>query len=461
MHPLDDVITAIATPTGEGGIAVIRLSGEQAFRIADCCFRGKKPLADSQTHTAHFGTFVNEKRERVDDVVATVFRSPHSYTGENSVELSCHGGVFVARTIVETLIRAGARQAEPGEFTKRAFLNGRMDLSQAEAVADLIHAQSDAAQKLSLSQLHGRLSHKIDELREKLLGVCGLLELELDFVEEGISIVSQSQVSERLNSVVQEIDSMIKSYRAGRMSREGVSVAIIGEPNVGKSSIFNNLIDYNRAIVTPVAGTTRDSIEENAIIDGVLFKLVDTAGIRPTTDIVESEGIKRTYSAIEEADIILFVRDSTRIDEEIFLNELRNLHSANAKIVEVLNKYDLIGFLQDRLPDIHRGMARVPLSAKTGFGLEQLRKALVESTDLQGVVDSDESVMVTNFRHVACLGNAKKALDSALASLLQCVGNELVASDIRRGISDLEMIVGRVTSDDILNHIFSKFCIGK
>jgi len=461
MHPLDDVITAIATPVGEGGLAVIRLSGEDAFRIADCCFQGKKHLADAHSHTAHFGTFVNEKAERVDDVVATVFRSPHSYTGENTVELSCHGGAFVARTIVESLIRAGARQAEPGEFTKRAFLNGRMDLSQAEAVADLIHAQSDSAHKLSLSQLHGRLSHKINELREKLLGVCGLLELELDFAEEGISIIPQAQVLDQLQGVMHEIDGMINSYKSGRMSREGVSVAIIGEPNVGKSSIFNNLIDYNRAIVTPIAGTTRDSIEENIVIDGILFKLVDTAGIRPTTDVVESEGIKRTYSEIEEADIILFVRDCTRIDEEIFLDELGQVHSGAAKILEILNKFDLVGFSEDRLPASHRGMPRVSLSAKTGLGLERLRQALVEATEIHKVVDSDESVLVTNLRHIACLSNARSALNSALISLSKSEGNELVASDIRRGINDLEMIVGRVTSDDILNHIFSNFCIGK
>ena len=461
MHHLDDVITAIATPPGEGGIAVIRLSGEKSFRIADLCFRGKKPLSGVQSHTAHFGEFVNRLGEKIDDVIATAFRSPHSYTGEDTVEISCHGGLYVARRIVETLIDAGARQAEPGEFTKRAFLNGRMDLSQAEAVADLIHAQSESARRQSLSQLHGRLSHKVDELREKLLSICSLLELELDFAEEGLSLVPQAKVAESLNNVSSQIDLMLNSYATGRLSREGVSVVIVGEPNVGKSSIFNSLIDFDRSIVTPIAGTTRDSIEESITIGGVLFRLVDTAGIRTTADIVETEGIRRTYSEIEKADLILFVRDSTRIDEEVFAREIQELQCGDKKVIEVFNKFDLVGFQKTGVPLPMPGVTEICVSAETGFGVKELRDCLGRLVGLQNRSESGEGVMVTSHRHVQCLRMARAAILSSLSSLENRAGNELISSDIRAAVNELEMIVGKVTSDDILNHIFSSFCFGK
>ena len=462
MNSLDDVIVALATPVGEGGLAVVRISGKSAISIVDKSFRGKIALVRVPTHTAHFGVFFNEKKQKIDEVIVTVFRLPHSYTGEDSVEISCHGGTYIVKKIIECLINSGARQAEPGEFTKRAFLNGRIDLSQAEAVADLIHASSENAHKLSLSQLEGRLSHKIEQLKEKLVEVCSLLELELDFIEEGIDLVKAEKVTKEMRGIGNQIDLMISSYESGRLSKEGVRVVIIGAPNVGKSSIFNSLLDSERAIVTPIEGTTRDSIEESINVNGMRFNLVDTAGIRNSEDIVEIEGIKRTYAELKNSDIAILVEDCTNLNYcNVFLDKIKDAVFQKATLIKVLNKFDLVGFDEAKIPNKTEKDERILFSAKTGFGVGEVKSKLLEISTSMGAPEITDGIVLTNLRHLNCLKEARVNISSAIKAIEHKVSNEFIISDLRTAINAMEIIIGKVTNDDILNKIFSTFCIGK
>ncbi|HLF19965.1 MAG TPA: tRNA uridine-5-carboxymethylaminomethyl(34) synthesis GTPase MnmE, partial [Bacteroidota bacterium] len=348
MKPLQhaDTIVALATPLGEGGISVIRITGPDAFHLTGKVFRGKSTIADAQSHTAHFGRIVDENEVALDQVVVVVFRSPNSYTGEDTAEISCHGGVLVTRKIIEALIRRGARHATPGEFTKRAFLNGKLDLSQAEAVADLIHAGSDVAYRSSLAQLHGNLSAKIQNLRNQLIESISLLELELDFVEDGIELIDKSKVIEQVRQAIGNADELTGSYQAGRIYREGVKVVIAGVPNAGKSSLLNALLNENRAIVTEIPGTTRDVIEEGLSIGGVMFKVADTAGVRETTNFIEQEGLRRTEAQSQNCDVLLLVMDASRDlsqQEQQSLGLLvRQKTPADAVKLVALNKIDLV-----------------------------------------------------------------------------------------------------------------------
>lgn len=462
MNSPDDVIAALATPVGEGGIAVIRVSGKNALIVVDKSFNGNISLDKSKSHTAHYGLFFGEKRKKIDEVVVTVFRQPHSYTGENTVEISCHGGSYIVKKIIERLIESGARQAEPGEFTKRAFLNGRIDLAQAEAVADLIHASSEYAHQISISQLEGRLSHKIQFLKEKLIDVCGLLEVELDFVEEEIGYLNSEKVEKEVHLIKDQLDEMIDSYESGRLSKEGIRVVILGEPNVGKSSIFNCLIDNYRAIVTPVEGTTRDSIEEHISIEGVTFNVIDTAGIRHSEDIVEKEGIKRTYGEIQKSDIAILVNDCTKVNSrEYVVGTIESALPKSSKIITVFNKFDLIAFDKGRIQDQLVGDSQVIFSAKTGFGIKDLKTKLFEISKIRDLPEGSESVILTNLRHFNCLKEANGCIASAIKSVEDKMSNEFVISDLRIAISKLESIIGVVTDEEILNNIFSNFCIGK
>ncbi len=462
MNSPDDVIAALATPVGEGGIAVIRVSGKNAFIVVDKSFNGNVSLGQSKSHTAHYGLFFGEKRKKIDEVIVTVFREPHSYTGENTVEISCHGGSYIVKKIIERLLDSGARQAEPGEFTKRAFLNGRIDLAQAEAVADLIHASSEYAHQISISQLDGRLSHKIQLLKDRLLDICSLLEVELDFSEQEIGYIDSEKTMKDIQTIKSQIDEMIDSYESGRISKEGIRVVILGEPNVGKSSIFNCLIDNYRAIVTPVEGTTRDSIEEHISLEGVTFNVIDTAGIRHSEDIVEKEGIKRTYGEIKKSDIAILVKDCTNINNrQVTFENIENILPKNSKIITVFNKFDLIGFEEGKIKDQSVGNSNVILSAKTGFGIKDLKKKLFESSKIKDLPEGTESVILTSLRHFKCLKDANLSIESAIKSLEKKVSNEFIVSDLRIAIGKLESVIGVVTSDEILNNIFSNFCIGK
>jgi len=467
MKRADDIIAAIATPVGEGGLAVIRASGTGAVEMVDRHFRGNVRLLGSQAQMAHVGYFVDGQENVLDEVVATVFREPHSYTGEDVVEVSCHGGVYVTRKILEAVIASGARLAEPGEFTKRAFLNGRIDLSQAEAVADLIRARSRISHRSSLEQLRGSLSSAIRTNLDRLTHACGLIELELDFVEEGITLTTQESLRNELDEVLAELRRLSDSFEYGRFCREGVKVVLVGRPNVGKSSLLNRLLDRNRAIVTEVPGTTRDVIEENITINGMLFRVVDTAGVRETRDVVEKEGVERTKGEIMSADVCAYVVDQSREDFENdreFVADVRCL-LAEHRPYEILlaNKSDLSpqGDIQklSRILGI-RNTDIYGVSAYTGDGIELLKQGLgcIASPSLERV---ERSIVVTSARHKARIDEAIRCLQLALQRVSEGAGGEVVAIDVRDAVDSLGAIVGKVTTEDLLNAIFSEFCIGK
>lgn len=464
---LDDVISAISTPIGVGGIGVVRLSGKDAVQVADKIFRGSVRLSDVTTHTAHFGHIANLEGNVIDEVVALAFKAPHSYTGENVVEISCHGGILVTRKILQATLDAGARLAEPGEFTKRAFLNGRMDLSQAEAVADLIHSKTDAAHRSSLAQLEGTLSKKINRMRDELVNLCSLIEVELDFAEEDLEFVSREDFIVKTENTMREIQALIESFEIGKVYREGVKVVIAGKPNAGKSSILNALLQEDRVIVSEIPGTTRDTIEENLTIGGVLFRLVDTAGLRDTVDRIEREGVRRAERQLSNADIILLVVDSSEelseVDSALMGRMLGDIERTQGKVhcVVAMNKIDLVQ-TDVAVPQIlsERGYKSVKVSATTGTGLNNLRNALVETT-LKGGDGSERSVVVTNVRHRNALERAWQSLSFALKSAREQQTGDFIAADLRAALDALGEIVGVVTTDDILNNIFSKFCIGK
>lgn len=468
MKQLDDIIVAIATPIGEGGISVIRVSGKGAIELVDKGFRGKIRLQSAKSHTLHYGKYVDATGETMDEVVASVFRAPNSYTAEDVVELSCHGGVYVSRRILESVIANGARLAEPGEFTKRAFLNGRLDLSQAEAVADLIKARSERSRRSSLVQLEGSLSTEINQILSKLTHLCGLVELELDFVEEGITLKTNESIRSDIQSMIDRLVSLVSSFSYGRLLRDGVKVVLAGRPNVGKSSLLNALLDQNRAIVTEIPGTTRDVIEENLVLDGILFRLVDTAGIRSTLDPVEMLGVERSKEQIRQADICLYIVDISKdeLDEEVeFLKEVSALRREDDHIkIIVANKSDISNhvlttrFLEASLLSEAK---KYLVSAKTREGIQDLAKGIVDECFYNGLGSSDESITVTNERHKNELESAIKSLKLALHSIEKGESGEVIALDLRGALNALGAIVGTVTTDDILNSIFSKFCIGK
>ncbi|HTK81902.1 MAG TPA: tRNA uridine-5-carboxymethylaminomethyl(34) synthesis GTPase MnmE [Bacteroidota bacterium] len=459
MIPLNDTIAAIATPIGEGGISVIRISGSAAREVADKHFQGKSPLGSVSTHTAHFGKFVDNSGAIIDDVVATVFVQPQSYTGEDVVEISCHGGMLVTQRILAEIINNGTRLATPGEFTKRAFLNGKLDLSQAEAVADLIQARSRAAHAVSISQLEGRLSDEVGAIRKTLTDLASLIELGLDFSEEDLSFASHEQITASIAQVQGKINSMIESYSSGRVCKEGIRVVLTGRPNVGKSSVLNRLLNTERAIVTEIPGTTRDLIEEAITIGGVSYVLVDTAGLRDSSDIVEKEGIARSEQQIRNADIVLLILDlSVELNdfESALISRLKDLEKP---IILVGNKSDLIDDVAKAKPGVHAGAREVVVSAKLNTGFDDLRDALAAGSSVDNF--SEKSFLVSNLRHQQCLVSASESLKKAAASVAASMTGEFISLDIRKACDALGEIIGVVTNDDILNNIFSRFCIGK
>ncbi len=467
MSPMElhheDTIAAIATPIGEGALSVVRLSGPTALQLADKVFIGATPLAASRGYTAQHGWICDSRGVRVDEAVATVFRSPRSYTGEDSVEFSCHGGILVTHRVLEILLESGARQAGPGEFTRRAFLNGRIDLSQAEAVADLIAARSRRAHLSSIEQLEGRLAAQIKGMRSSLLDLCSLLEIDLDFSEEGIELISRDQIRKKLVGVTQKLSEMGASFDVGRHFREGVPVAIVGKPNAGKSSLFNMLLQSDRAIVTPIPGTTRDLLEESITLSGILFRLTDTAGLGNSEDIVEAEGIERSRAAVKRGDLLILVADATVGEErEDLLAQIGQLREGQLCLV-VHNKIDLLA--EEARDPRHfrvgenRGV-EVWISAKTGEGVERLKMELAAL--VIGTADAGEGrFYVTNRRHRDAIERSKGSLETAVSSLDAGTTNEFVAFDVREAVQALSEITGEVTTEEILESIFSRFCIGK
>ncbi len=453
-----DTIVALATPPGVGAIGVIRLSGEDAISIAGRLFKGKK-LEDQPSHTVHFGTIRStddawgQKGEALDEVLITLFRAPHSYTGENVVEISCHGSPYVQQRIIEACTAGGARLAKPGEFTQRAFLNGKMDLAQAEAVADLIAANTRAAQVTAFRQLRGGFSGDLKQLREELIHFAALMELELDFSDEDVEFADRAQFRELIARLKSQVNKLIESFSLGNAIRHGVSVAIIGKPNAGKSTLLNALLNEERAIVSEIAGTTRDTIEETLVIDGVLFRLIDTAGIREhSTDTIENLGIERSRQNAEKANIILHLVDLTDEEEQHF----EWLKQYAGKTVQVFNKIDLVS-ADDELAE---NPFAIGLSAKNKTGIEDLKKMIFRKAIGESV--NTGNTLVTNARHLEALQKTARSLEAVEEGMTHKLTGDLLTIDIRRALHYLGEITGQVEVDrDILGTIFGKFCIGK
>jgi len=458
MTEENPAIAAIATPIGIGGISVVRISGKGTFEIADRIFLGKSKLSEAPSHTAHFGKIVDYNGNFIDEVVAVIFRKPSSYTCEDVVEISCHGGYIVTERILQEMLAAGARLAEPGEFTKRAFLNGRLDLSQAEAIGDLIHSQSEAAYRSSIRQLSGELSRRIKSVGDELLNLASLLELELDFSEENVEFANRKSLEERLENACRIVKELLSSYSIGKIYKEGVRASITGKPNVGKSSLLNALLQEKRAIVSEIPGTTRDTISEGVSINGVLFRLTDTAGLRETADDIEREGVERARREAGESDIVLLVLDCSSYDhnsnDPLIQQLAETCTRKNVKLMKVWNKIDQYKGTAPRRPE--DGFF---ISALQGDGIDSLKAGLYKMAIGQDVNES--SIVVTNSRHRDALSRACESLNLALETLRSGKSSEFVSLDLRRGLNALGEITGEITTDDILNNIFSKFCIGK
>ena len=455
----EDTIAAIATPIGEGGIGIIRLSGKDAVEIADRLFLppGVKKLKDASSHTITYGFIVDpSQRRKIDEVLVTVMRAPRTYTREDVVEINCHGGMLPLKTVLQLLLREGARIAEPGEFTRRAFLNGRIDLSQAEAVIDIIKARSDQAERHALSQLEGKLSKRITELQDRITTLCAYVEAQIDFPEDELETVRKNEVIETMRAIGKELSYLSAGYEAGRFFRDGVATAIVGKPNVGKSSLLNALLEKDRAIVTEMPGTTRDVIEDTLNIEGLPLRIMDTAGIRETHNLAEAEGVKRSLKAIEGADIVIAVLDSSmpvdKADEEL----LRAV--AYKKTVVLINKCDI------RSPDfaIPDGATNVvKASALTGEGIKELKEMIYCVCLSSGVRVETEIPLITNIRHKHSLDRASQALAEAVNVLENDIPLEIAAMYVREALDCVGTIIGIFTTDDILNKIFSEFCVGK
>lgn len=458
--PTNDTIVAIATPPGSGAIAVIRLSGPAALVVADRAFKGRTSLAGVPGSTVHHGFIVNGAGERVDEVLATVFRAPHSYTGEDLVEVGCHGGRDVSSRVLVALVEAGGRNAGPGEFTRRAFLNGKMDLSQAEAVMGLIAAESRAAGRVSLAQLEGRLGRRVSELRRSLLDLCALLELELDFVEEGLTLLARPEIELRLKATAGEIECMSATYSSGRLLRDGAGVVLLGRPNAGKSSLFNALLREARAIVTPHPGTTRDLLEESLVLRGIPIRLHDTAGLRDSQEPAEMEGVRRGISAATGADILIVVIDPEDVPELNEITSLRGRITPGQKVIWAINKQDKWKTGAGPIfTGAQEGEQIVPISALTGAGLHDLEEALISSVSTGEI--PIESITITSERHFKALKDSLRCLDSALEAHQGGLSNEFISVDVKEAADLLAEITGEITSDEVLNSIFERFCIGK
>ena len=459
-------ITAISTAPGVGGIAVIRVSGKDAISNSNHIFRSKKKsfsLLEQAANTISFGSIVNAKEETIDEVLIALFRAPHSFTGEDVVEISCHGSVFVQQQILHLLLENGCVLAQPGEFTQRAFLNGKMDLSQAEAVADLIASTSAASHRMAMNQMRGGFSTELMKLRTQLLNFVSLVELELDFNEEDVEFADRNQLKTLATDIEQVIDNLSDSFKVGNALKNGIPVALVGETNVGKSTLLNVLLNEEKAIVSDIHGTTRDVIEDSVIINGVTFRFIDTAGIRDTKDKIESMGIERTYQKIEQASIVLWILDCTQVTEHIeWLTERIAKRSAGKKVILVFNKIDKIAEEErdvlNLLFEQFEG-ERIYISARERINTEGLKKALIQAAQLPEITSAD--VVVSNIRHYEALQNAHSAICRVIDGIEIGISGDFLSQDIRECMHFLGEITGQISNDEILGNIFGKFCIGK
>lgn len=474
---LDDTIAAIATPLGEGGLAVIRISGPAALAVADRCFSavGARPatLAEAPSHTVHYG-HARRAGQRLDELMVTVFRAPRSYTRQDVVELACHGGIVVARLVLEATLEAGARLARPGEFTQRAFLNGRLDLAQAEAVADLIHSRTELAVRAANEQLAGKLSQRIQQLRDQLMLTLAHIEAHLDFPDEDITPDSSAELIARLERGLEFMEGLLRTAHEGQLLRRGVRAVIVGRPNAGKSSLLNQLLGHDRAIVTPVPGTTRDTIEETASIRGLPVVFIDTAGLREAGDEIEAEGIRRSRASLERADLVLQVLDTSESLSDLDLDPA--LATAGRKRMVILNKTDLPRRLsaeelraalagrrhgpEGGSPDVPTAAMVVPVSCVTGEGMEALKDAIKEAI-WAGEIRAEMLEVMLNARHQDAVRRAREAASRAVAGLRTGVGLELVAAELRLAAHAVGEVVGQTATEDLLDAIFSQFCLGK
>jgi tRNA modification GTPase len=456
----NDTIIALATSSGVGAIAVIRISGEKAIEIVNKHFKskfGQKDLNTVKSHTIHLGNIVEEIRI-LDEVLVSVFKNPNSYTGENVVEINCHGSVYIQQEILQLFIKNGVRNADPGEFTLRAFLNGKMDLSQAEAVADLIASNSEASHQVALQQMRGGFSDEIEILRTQLLNFASLIELELDFAEEDVEFADRTEFKTLITKISEVLKRLIDSFALGNVLKNGIPIAIVGEPNVGKSTLLNALLNEEKAIVSDIAGTTRDAIEDEININGVAYRFIDTAGIRDTKDVVENIGIKKTYENIEKAQLVLHLIDALNIDKlKKSISELEQKYPSK-KILTILNKADLLNdfqitTLQNQFSNL------VVISAKQKTGITELTSILTQLAN-KGALSNNETI-VSNSRHFEALNNALIAIKEVQNGLANNVSTDLFAIDIRQALFNLGEITGEVTTEDLLGNIFANFCIGK
>ena len=455
-----DTICAVSTPHGMGGIAVIRVSGDDALDIVQRRWRGK-PLSDMTSHTAHLGHILDSQGELLDEAVLTLFRAPNSFTGEDVVELSCHGSMWIQQQIVSTLIDAGCRAAIGGEFTQRAFANGKLDLSQAEAIADVIASQSRASHHVAMNQMRGAFSRQLSSLRSQLLQFVSLIELELDFSEEDVTFADRSRLTTLATNIKKVIDSLAGSYQAGNAIKNGLPVAIVGPTNAGKSTLLNTLLGDDRALVSDIKGTTRDVIEDTIVMGGTLLRFIDTAGIRESSDVIESMGIERSFKKMDEARIVLWVVDATAplAELEDFHKQIAE-HCQDKAVIAVVNKIDASDtqVVVKKLKELDIEIAEI--SAREGTGVEQLKQDIIEAAALPQVND-ENAVIVTNARHYHALVRASEAIDRTLQGLATGLSGDLVSQDIRECMHYLGEITGEISTDDILGEIFAHFCIGK
>lgn len=468
-----DTIVALATPAGMGAIAVIRLSGDQAISIVNAHFKAKN-LEEVASHTVHLGYIRNEENRIIDQVLVSIFKNPHSYTKENVVEISCHGSRFIQQQLLELFVRQGARLAREGEFTLRAFLNGQMDLSQAEAVADLIAAESESAHQLALHQMRGGFSQEIHKLREELIHFASMIELELDFGEEDVEFADRDDLKELVNRILQIIKRLLDSFQLGNAIKNGVSTVIAGRPNAGKSTLLNALLNEERAIVSSIAGTTRDTIEEILNIQGIQFRLIDTAGIREATDQIEAIGVEKTYQKIAQSAILVYVYDITDLSPFEVASDLQQLEREGMNIIVIANKWDDYCYRDDhhaldkkyfekdwvaKEQELRNNYNCINLSAKEKTDIDTLKNKLFELVSSGSTQNQD--AIVSNTRHYAALQLAFESLSSVLDGLDSGITGDFIAMDIRHALNYLGEILGQVSSDDLLGNIFSKFCIGK
>ncbi|MEO5581715.1 MAG: tRNA uridine-5-carboxymethylaminomethyl(34) synthesis GTPase MnmE [Saprospiraceae bacterium] len=459
-HSLEDTIVALATAPGQGAISIIRVSGSDSFELVDNCFKGKS-IHDIISHTIHLGYIMDKQDEVIDQVLISVFKGPHSYTGEDTIEISCHGSSYIQQAILDRLIEAGARAAGRGEFTFRAFMQGRLDMTQAESVADLIAAESKAEAQIAIAQLKGGISAEIKGLRDQLIHFASMLELELDFGEEDVEFADRTQLLSLLATTDHKIGLLIDSFKLGNAIKQGINTVIAGRPNAGKSTLLNALLQEERAIVSDIPGTTRDTIEEVLYIEGIPFRLIDTAGIREAKDQIEAIGVQRTHDKIRQSSVLLYVFDVTELKPAEVEADIYKLMHTDLEVILVPNKMDLNPYSHPEdyiMPGIEREDI-VPTSARNKMNIIYLKSRILQT------VHADHNLLiqniVTNSRHIDCLQKVKEHLNRAKAQILSKSGHELIAMDIRQALHYLGEITGEVSTDDLLESIFTRFCIGK